>query len=125
MSGVDGRAETRVDRWLWSVRVFKSRSEATDACRGGHVRVNGRPAKPAATVRVGDRVAVRAHGRERVLEVVRVIDRRVGAPIAAECVIDHSPPPDPRERDPFFVRDASTGRPTKQDRRLLDRLRAR
>jgi ribosome-associated heat shock protein Hsp15 len=123
MTAVD---ETRVDRWLWSVRIFKSRSEATDACGGGHVRVNGRAAKPAATVRLGDRVTARAHGRERVLEVVQVIDRRVGAPIAAECLIDHSPPPPPREeRDPFFARDPASGRPTKRDRRQMDRLRPR
>jgi ribosome-associated heat shock protein Hsp15 len=123
MAGVD---ETRVDRWLWSVRIFKSRSEATDACRGGHVRVNDRPAKPATTVRVGDRVSARAHGRDRVLEVVRVIDRRVGAPIAAEGLVDHSPPPPTREeRVPFFVRDPSTGRPTKRERRQIDRIRHR
>jgi ribosome-associated heat shock protein Hsp15 len=116
--------ETRVDRWLWSVRVFRSRSEATEACRGGHVRVNDRPAKAATTVRVGDRVAARAHGRARVLEVVNVIERRVGAPIAAECFVDHSPPPPPRDQsDPLFVRDPATGRPTKRDRRQLDRLR--
>ena len=118
--------ETRVDRWLWAVRMFKTRSEATAACRGGHVRVNGSPAKPAATVRVGDRVVVRAHGDERTLEVVRVIDKRVGAPIAAECLIDHSPPRPPREEvAPTFVRDPSTGRPTKKDRRTIDRLRGR
>jgi ribosome-associated heat shock protein Hsp15 len=118
--------ETRVDRWLWSVRVFTSRSEATEACRGGHVRVNGRAAKPAATVRVGDRVRACVHGRDRILEVVRVIERRVGAPIAAECIVDHSPPPPPRDLSaPVFARDAASGRPTKQDRRRLDRLRAR
>jgi len=88
--------------------------------------VNGRPAKPATTVRVGDRVNARAHGRDRALEVARIIERRVGAPIAAECLVDHSPPPPPREeRDPFGVRDPATGRPTKQDRRRLDRLRSR
>jgi ribosome-associated heat shock protein Hsp15 len=117
---------TRVDRWLWAVRVFKSRAAATQACRGGHVRVNDRPAKPATIVRVGDRVAARAHGRERVFEIVRVIDRRVGAPIAAECVVDHSPPPperDPTER--LFARDPGAGRPTKEERRRLDRLRNR
>lgn len=117
---------TRVDRWLWAVRLYKSRSAATDACRGGHVRVNGHPAKAATIVRVGDRVAARAHGRDRVFEVVRVIDQRVGAPIAAECVVDHSPPPPDRDlTQPAFVRDPSTGRPTKQERRRLDRLRRR
>ena len=90
------------------------------------MRVNGNPAKPAASVRVGDRVEARAHGRERVFEVVRVIDRRVGAPIAAECIVDHSPPPPPRDlTQPAFARDPATGRPTKKERRQLDRFRSR
>jgi ribosome-associated heat shock protein Hsp15 len=115
---------TRVDRWLWAVRVFKTRSDATAACRGGHVRVNGAAAKAATTVRVGDRVDARAHGRDRVLDVARVVDKRVGASIAAECVVDHSPPAPPRDRTvPVFVRDAAAGRPTKRDRRQLDRFR--
>ena len=117
--------ETRVDRWLWAVRLYKTRSAATDACKGGHVRVNGAPAKPAAPVRVGDRVEASVHGRHRVLEVARVIDKRVGAPVAAECVVDHSPPPPPREElAPVFARDRGAGRPTKRDRRRLDRFRA-
>jgi ribosome-associated heat shock protein Hsp15 len=117
---------TRVDRWLWCVRIFKSRSEATDACRGGHVRVNGNPAKPAAMVRVGDKVEARAHRRERVLEVAKVIDRRVGAPLAVECFVDSSPPPPERDlTEPAFARDPATGRPTKKERRQLDRFRSR
>ena len=116
---------TRVDRWLWSVRVYKTRGDATEACKGGHVKVNGASAKPASPVRVGDRVEANAHGRPRVLEVARVIEKRVGAAVAAECVVDHSPPPPTRdERDAaIFVRDAGTGRPTKRDRRQLDRFR--
>ncbi|MGZ4705849.1 MAG: RNA-binding S4 domain-containing protein [Acidimicrobiales bacterium] len=118
--------ETRVDRWLWAVRMYKTRSEATTACRGGHVRVNGSPAKPASHVRIGDRVSARVHGLDRVLEVVRVIDKRVGAPVAAECLVDHSPPPPPRDESaPTFVRDPSAGRPTKKDRRSIDRFRGR
>ena len=115
---------TRVDRWLWAVRVTKTRSLATDACRGGHVRVNGHPAKPAATVRVGDRVEATLAGRLRVLEVARVIDKRVGAPLAAECYVDHSPPPPSSHDTPeVFARDRGAGRPTKRDRRRLDRFR--
>jgi ribosome-associated heat shock protein Hsp15 len=119
--------ETRVDKWLWAVRLYKTRSDATDACRGGHVKVNGAPAKAATTVRVGDRVEAYAHERERVLEVARVIDKRVGAPVAVTCVIDHSPPaPDKGEWvPPLFTREAGAGRPTKRDRRQLDRFRAR
>jgi ribosome-associated heat shock protein Hsp15 len=117
---------TRVDRWLWAVRLYKTRSAATDACRGGHVRVNDTPAKPATPVRIGDRVAARVHDRDRVLEVVRVIDKRVGAAVAAECVVDHSPPPPPAELTrPAFIRDPATGRPTKRDRRQLDAFRDR
>lgn len=117
--------ETRVDRWLWAVRVHKTRSAATDACRGGHVRVNGRPAKPATPVRVGDRVEATVGSRRRVLEVARVIDKRVGAPIAAECLVDHTPPDErPAELTGGVpVRDRGAGRPTKKDRRQMDRHR--
>jgi ribosome-associated heat shock protein Hsp15 len=126
MDGMEAMEATRVDKWLWAVRLCKTRSEATAACGSGHVRVNGAPAKPATTVRVGDRVEARLHGRQRVLEVVRVIDKRVGAPLAAECLVDHSPPPPPREGlAPVFAREAGTGRPTKRDRRRLDRFRSR
>lgn len=116
---------TRVDRWLWAVRIYKTRSAATEACRGGHVRVNGAPAKPASPVREGDRVEATAHDRHRVLEVTRVIDKRVGAPLAAECLVDHSPPPLTRDERlaAVFVRDPGSGRPTKRDRRRLDRFR--
>lgn len=115
---------TRVDKWLWAVRIFKTRSEATAACHGGHVKVNGAAAKPAAPVRPGDRVEAFAHGRARVLEVVRVIEKRVGAALAADCFADHSPPPPAKDEwIPVFPRDPGSGRPTKRDRRKLDRFR--
>ena len=113
-----------MDRWVWAVRLYKTRSMATDACKGGHVKVNGRAAKPATVVRVGDRVSAFV-GRERVLEVVKVIDVRVGAPLAAECVIDLSPLPPPKEEMAPWPVGAGAGRPTKRDRRQLDRLRPR
>lgn len=112
--------------WLWAVRVYKSRSTATDACKGGHVRINGRPAKAASPVRTGDRVEAWAGDRDRVFEVVELIAKRVSAPLAADCVIDHSPPPPSREFvAPLFRRDPGTGRPTKKDRRRLDQFRGR
>jgi ribosome-associated heat shock protein Hsp15 len=119
-----GSTTVRLDQWLWAVRLFKTRSMATTACRGGHVDVNGKAAKPASAVRPGDRVEVRIDHRLRIVEVVQPIDKRVGAPIAATCFVDHSPPaPD----DPFdFVHRApGAGRPTKRDRRRIDRLRGR
>ena len=115
---------TRVDQWLWAVRLYKTRSDATAACRGGHVRVNGQAAKAATPVRSGDRVAARVHGWDRVLEVVREIEKRVGAPLAAECYADHSPPPPPPE-EAVWVRERGAGRPTKRDRRRTERLRGR
>lgn len=116
----------RVDAWLWAVRAYKSRSAASSACKAGHVQVNGERAKPATTVIVGDRVRVRgAEGRERQLEVLKLLVKRVGAAVAVECYIDHSPPPPPREERPLGVaqRDRGAGRPTKRDRRRMDRLR--
>ncbi|HVL99374.1 MAG TPA: S4 domain-containing protein [Egibacteraceae bacterium] len=117
---------TRVDRWLWAVRLFKTRAEANAACRGGHVRLHGAKAKPSSLVKAGDTIRVRTGGRERVVEVARVVDRRVGASVAAECLVDHSPPP-PRlpERGPVPVRDRGAGRPSKRERRQLERARGR
>lgn len=116
--------QVRVDQWLWAVRLFKTRTAATEACRGGHVTVNGTAAKAATPVRPGDRVEALVHGRRRQLEVVRVLDKRVGAPVAAACLVDHTPEPDPAEvAAPVFARERGAGRPTKRDRRTLDRLR--
>jgi ribosome-associated heat shock protein Hsp15 len=117
----------RVDVWLHAVRLATTRSDAADACRAGHVDINDKPAKPASTVKLGDRIEARLHGRVRLVDVTRLIGKRVGAAVATECYVDHSPPPP--ERDPvqplFAVRDRGTGRPTKRDRRQTDRLRGR
>lgn len=115
---------TRIDRWLWAVRIYRTRSASTEACRAGHVEVNRTSAKPATLVHIGDRVTVRAGGLERQLEVTGIVEKRVGAPAAATCVIDHTPPALDRDLvPPPFARDPATGRPTKRDRRQLDRLR--
>ncbi len=121
-----GIESARVDQWLWSVRMTKTRSEAAAACRGGHVKVDGKTAKPASPVKVGDRVEAFLHDRERVLEVRVLIVKRVGASVAVDCFVDHSPPPPTRdESGANFQRDRGAGRPTKRDRRQLDRLRGR
>jgi ribosome-associated heat shock protein Hsp15 len=123
---VTGDQTGRVDSWIWSVRLAKTRSAASGACRAGHVRVNGMRVKPAHSVRAGDEVRLRQDGRERVVVVVRVIAKRAGAPVAAECFIDHSPPPPPREETvTVAARDRGTGRPTKRERRSIDKLLGR
>jgi ribosome-associated heat shock protein Hsp15 len=115
-----GMESTRVDRWLWAVRLTKTRPDAAAACRGGHVRVNDHPAKPATTVSPGDEVRARVGSTTRVVEVVRVIQKRVGPADAATCFIDRTPAP-PAEI-PIARRDRGAGRPTKRERRILDRF---
>jgi ribosome-associated heat shock protein Hsp15 len=118
--------KARVDSWLWAVRLFKSRSLAAAACKAGHVRVNGERAKPATLVTAGDEVQVRGGPRERVVTVTKTLVKRVGPPLAAEAYQDFSPPPPTRvETVPIAVRDRGAGRPTKAERRELDRLRGR
>jgi ribosome-associated heat shock protein Hsp15 len=118
---------TRVDKWLWAVRMFATRTASTTACDGGHVRVNSASAKPATKVKVGDIIEAFVGDRRRTLEVVTLLEKRVGAPIAVTCYVDKSPPV-VKSDDPFdnlvFVRDRGTGRPTKRDRRDLDKLRS-
>lgn len=118
--------QARLDRWLWSVRVAKTRAAAKTLIDAGHVRIDGLPAKPSSPVGTGQRIQVRIGGRDRDFEVVRVIEKRVGAPVATTCYVDHSPPePDRTVTPPVFERDRGTGRPTKRDRRRLDRHRGR
>ncbi|MFI0482559.1 RNA-binding S4 domain-containing protein [Actinomadura sp. 9N215] len=123
MDGMGDEGTVRVDLWLWSVRLLKTRSMATTACRAGHVRVNDERAKPSTAVKPGDEIRLRHDGRERIVIVQRIIRKRVGAPAAQECLIDKSPPPPPREAlIPIGRRDRGAGRPTKRDRRELERI---
>jgi ribosome-associated heat shock protein Hsp15 len=113
----------RVDLWIWSVRLLKTRSMATTACRAGHVRVNDERAKPSTAVKPGDEIRLRHDGRERIVVVRRVIRKRVGASVAQECLIDKSPPPPPPEAlVPVGRRERGAGRPTKRERRELERI---
>ncbi|MBF6143938.1 RNA-binding S4 domain-containing protein [Nocardia nova] len=116
-------ATARVDSWIWAVRLFKTRSAAATACRGGHVRVNGTTVKPAHQIKPGDEVRVRNAGAERIVVVVRPVVKRVGASIATQCYIDKSPPPPaPEIVAAMPKRDRGAGRPTKRERRETDRL---
>jgi ribosome-associated heat shock protein Hsp15 len=120
MSDMDG--PVRIDRWLVAARIFKTRTTSQEACTGGHVEVNGKSVKPSSTVRLGDRITALAPRGRVVLVVAKLEEKRLGPALARELYIDESPPPPPKE-ERVAVRSAGTGRPTKLDRRRMDRFR--
>ena len=116
----------RVDSWVWAVRLVKTRSLATASARAGQVRVNGEKVKAAHSVRVGDEVRIRDAGVDRIVIVQRLLLKRVSATVAVECYLDNTPAPLPREEVPFTpIRDRGAGRPTKRERRDIEKLRGR
>lgn len=120
------QGSVRIDAWLWAVRIFKTRSQAAEAVRAGHVKLNDQAVKAATQVVPGDRVRVWKDHRYLDLEVTATVRKRVGAPVARTCYVDHSPPPLPM--DIFAAmpkRDRGAGRPTKKERRETDRLLGR
>lgn len=123
MTGQLMTSPVRVDSWLWAIRIYKTRSAATTACRAGHVRVNGDKAKAAQTVKPGDELRVRISGFDRLLVVRQTLTKRVGAPVAALAYEERTPPRNPMPA--VAVRDRGAGRPTKRERREIDRLRGR
>lgn len=124
---MESRASTRVDKWLWAIRLYKTRTAAGAACRAGHVSVNGAKVKPASAVHVGDVVEARVGDWPRTVEVLALIETRVGAKVAVECYADRSAPRPSRDATALLegVRDPGAGRPTKRDRREMERLKGR
>ncbi|HVS54118.1 MAG TPA: S4 domain-containing protein [Opitutaceae bacterium] len=127
MNPTAAESVTRLDKWLWAVRVFKTRSLATDACRAGSVAVNEQPAKPARDVRSGETVTVKQGLVTRTLGVRAIPGSRVGAKRVADYCAELTPPEEfakAREQrvQQLLEREKGSGRPTKRDRRLLDKL---
>jgi ribosome-associated heat shock protein Hsp15 len=119
-------SSVRVDAWIWAIRLFPTRSAASAACKAGHVKVNGVRAKPAHPVRTSDTVQAHTPSGDRVVVVTGLIDKRTSASVAALHHEDHTPAPLPREQQPATItREPGSGRPTKRDRRLTERLRGR
>ena len=118
----------RIDLWLWSVRLFKSRSLAAAACKKGRIHVNGQRCRPSRQVRVGDHLELRQGSLDRILEVKALLRQRVAAKCVADFFIDQTPPEAialaaeqarlVRESSP--IRDSGAGRPTKRERREMD-----
>jgi len=114
----------RIDRWLCAARVFKSRTQATQACVGGLVRVNDDRVKPHYALRVGDNVSAHTERGPRILQVKALGEKRLSAVLARELYDDHSPPPEEKPRRVRMPqRDPGAGRPTKRERRKLERFR--
>jgi ribosome-associated heat shock protein Hsp15 len=112
----------RLDRFLCASRLFKSRTLAQAACEANHVRVNGEPARSSHLLRVGDEVRAFSPRGMIVWEVLKLAEKRLGAPEARALYADHSPPPPPKE-ERVAVRERGAGRPTKAERRAIDRFR--
>lgn len=112
----------RVDRWLSAARIYKSRTLAQQACLGGHVSVNGNGVRPSHSLHVGDELVAHAPRGLVVLKVLALAEKRLSPPLARALYEDHSPPPPPRD-EWIPRRDRGAGRPTKAERRALERFK--
>jgi len=118
----------RIDKYLWAIRLFKTRSESADACNGNKVQLNGTNAKASKQVKAGDMLTVRKGPALLSYKVIQPVESRMGAPLVPQYAEDLTPE---SERAKFhapketivLMRDRGTGRPTKKDRRELDALR--
>jgi ribosome-associated heat shock protein Hsp15 len=118
--------KVRVDKWLWSVRIFKTRTKASAAVKAGQVKINGKPVKASYQVQRGEELTVGKNGFNFQFKIIDLIEKRVGAPLAQKCYEDLTPAEELSKYTDWFigkrgveVREKGTGRPTKKDRREL------
>ena len=117
--------DVRIDKWLWAVRIYKTRSLATESCRKGHVTIAGLPVKPSRSVHVGEVVKVRKSPIVRSFKVLGLAEKRMSAKLTEDYLEDVTPPEELEIQEMqknmrWITRDPGTGRPTKKDRRELD-----
>ena len=117
----------RLDKWLWAVRLYKTRSLAIAACQAGHVKIDDQRVKPSRPVRLGEVIEARTGDIVRRYRVLAFLERRVGAGMVPQFAEDLTPPGELTKRreprlEPLFHRPKGAGRPTKRDRRLLDEV---
>ncbi len=119
--------QVRIDKWLWAVRLYKTRSIATEECKKGRVLVDGVPVKPSRVVKLDDKIVVRKLPVLYTYKVTGIISKRVSAQIAQQQYEDMTSIEELNKlkiQDTIFIRrDKGTGRPTKRDRRMIDKLR--
>lgn len=117
----------RIDKYLWAIRIFKTRSLATEACKAGRVKLNGANVKPSYIVKVGETYAIQKGIEKKVILVTGLLERRGDAKTAAAHYVDKTPMEETYGfkstfHAPILKRDRGTGRPTKKDRREIDDL---
>ncbi|HRG68801.1 MAG: RNA-binding S4 domain-containing protein [Saprospiraceae bacterium] len=119
--------KTRLDKWLWSVRFYKSRTLASEACKNGKISCKSIPLKAAHFVFVGDLLTIRKNGFQFLIEVRKIIDKRVGAALAVACYENKTSEEELNKYAAWFTgkaqaekREKGTGRPTKRERREID-----
>lgn len=122
--------KVRIDKWLWSVRIFKSRTLATDACKSGKVKIEGSNVKPSYMLQREEVVHVHKNGFNLQFKVLDLIQKRVSAPLAQACYDDLTPEEELNKYNDWYVgkgaserRDKGAGRPTKKERRSIDRFK--
>lgn len=122
--------KVRIDKWLWSVRIFKSRTLATDACKSGKVKIEDASVKPSYTVQREEIVVVHKNGFRLQFKVLDLIQKRVSAPLAQACYEDLTPEEELNKYNDWYVgkgaaekREKGAGRPTKRERRDIDRFK--
>lgn len=120
--------KVRIDKWLWAIRLYKSRTLATEACDAGKVKIDGTSMKPSKLVSIGETIHIRHNHTTKIFKVTKLIEKRVSAILAAECYEDLSPAEEinPLLKSVFYkaggIRDKGAGRPTKRDRRDIDKF---
>ena len=114
----------RIDKWLWATRVYKTRTLASKACDEGHVTLGDQKVKPARSIRPGDLIKARTDSHQRTVKVLALLEKRVGAALVPEYLEELTTPEEKARRpeEPLFARKRGGGRPTKKERRLLDRF---
>ena len=117
----------RLDKYLWAIRIYKTRTDATDACKGGKVRLNGYDVKPSKEVKRGDVIVARKGAVSYTYRVLELVDKRQGAKLVPNYAEDQTPQEElDKLRAPvetfFLKRDRGAGRPTKKDRRQMESL---
>ncbi len=123
----DDKDSVRLDKWLWAVRLFKTRGLATEACKAGNIKIGGKAVKPGRLVRVGETLSVRTHALTKTVKVLAVLENRIGAKLVQDFMEDLTPAAEyerlKQKRENSIWKDAETNaRPTKKDRRALDKF---